>query len=247
MCTASVLRAPWIDGDGGSDDLLWRLVFNRDERHARSDASPPRAARVGDVNVISPRDPDGGGTWLAASSAGLVFAVLNETECPSPPSGAPGILSRGLVIPALAACRSLAEAADRVTRLPGHRYRPFRLLVVSDRGLLEAWAHGGPVSVSYTPATPRLFRTSSSLAPARTRRLREALFDRMVPAASLAAQDAFHRHRWPGAAASSVLMSRPDARTVSVTIVDVFARVIRVAYRRCPAGSPAVTSLARAA
>jgi hypothetical protein len=35
------------------------------------------------------------------------------------------------------------------------------------------------------------------------------------------AQDAFHAHRWEGRGAESVDMAREDARTVSVTTVEV--------------------------
>jgi hypothetical protein len=57
---------------------------------------------------------------------------------------------------------------------------------------------------------------------------RLALFEAMVrgpfdapgPAQALA-QDRFHRHVWPGRSEISVLMSRPDARTVSITSVEV--------------------------
>ena len=57
---------------------------------------------------------------------------------------------------------------------------------------------------------------------------RLALFDAMVRGDSEAAspaqpmaQDRFHRHRWPARPEISVLMSRPDARTVSMTTVEV--------------------------
>jgi hypothetical protein len=63
----------------------------------------------------------------------------------------------------------------------------------------------------------------------------------------MAAQDRFHAHRWRLAPAVSVLMTRADAGTVSVTIVDVFAHRVRLAYRPVPAGLADVTEMALAA
>jgi hypothetical protein len=43
------------------------------------------------------------------------------------------------------------------------------------------------------------------------------------------AQSRFHQHRWPDSPPTSVLMSRPAHRTVSITTVDV-AHTITMAY-----------------
>jgi hypothetical protein len=49
------------------------------------------------------------------------------------------------------------------------------------------------------------------------------LFASMVEGTpTAAAQDAYHRHAWAGRGAASVWMSRADARTVSVTVVESF-------------------------
>ena len=90
-------------------------------------------------------------------------------------------------------------------------------------------------------------RTSSSVRPAAARLLRSELFARLVPAASPAAQDCFHAHRWPGAPGASVLMSREDAATVSITTVEAFARGFRLTYRPLPGGAAVVTEMPRAA
>jgi hypothetical protein len=55
---------------------------------------------------------------------------------------------------------------------------------------------------------------------------RLALFEEMVvrTGATAAAQDEFHAHRWPDRPQVSVMMTRADARTVSVCRVEVDAR-----------------------
>ena len=94
MCTLTLLRAPWVD-DWTGEPPLWRLVFSRDERRNRPQALPPEETVVDGVHVVAPIDPVGGGTWLAVTSAGLVFALMNEYEAPATVADA----SRGLVIP----------------------------------------------------------------------------------------------------------------------------------------------------
>ena len=245
MCTVSVLRAPWSEPPAGVVLPRWRVAFNRDERRSRRPGLPPIVRDYEGVVAIHPVDPEGTGTWLAAMGVGLVFVLLNEPERPE--SAAGSFTSRGLVIPALLSARSLDEVATRLRRYPAERHRPFRLLVVSDAAVLEA-VHGGVgLSVTRHEASARLIRTSSSVEPAETRQRRSALFDRMVPTPSVAAQDRFHAHRWPLAPGASVMMARPDARTVSLTVVDVFAHGVRLAYRRLPDGRADVTELARAA
>jgi hypothetical protein len=246
MCTLSVLRGPWVDDLAGGELPRWRVVFNRDERRARVAGLPPVVADYGTVRASHPIDPEGGGTWLAASQAGLVFALLNEPEVPAAASGGPTV-SRGRVIPALLSARSLDEVEDRLGRYRADAHLPFRLLVVGEQAVVEAGHDATGFLVSRHDASPRLVRTSSSVEPAATRRRRLALFDRLVPRPSTAAQDAFHAHRWRLALGASVLMTRPGARTVSVTVVDVFAHGFRLAYRALPAGIADVTELTRAA
>ena len=240
MCTVSVLRGPFVDAP---DDLRWRVVFNRDERVDRPEARPPQVHRHGGVTALYPLDPEGGGTWIAATSAGLVLALLNETAgtvASRPPR------SRGLVVTQLLSSRSLEEVQFRLGQLPLEEYRPFRLLAVGDVGVLEA-AAAGDIRWRIHEPDARFVRASSSVAPAATVRKRRALFERLVSGASLAAQDAFHRHHGHSDPDASVIVRRPDAVTVSLTTIDAFARGFRLAYRPWPAGTPDVTDVPRAA
>jgi hypothetical protein len=63
MCTVT-----WeLDGDA------YRLYCNRDEKFTRATAEPPTAyvsAQTG-LRFLSPRDPDGGGTWLTVNELGM--------------------------------------------------------------------------------------------------------------------------------------------------------------------------------
>jgi hypothetical protein len=232
MCTVTVLR---------NGDTL-RVACNRDERRERPLAHPPFITLADGVQVLTPQDPQGRGTWIAASSSGLVFALLNAHSPGAPPAQAPR--SRGLVIPALVHALSLEEVAFRVADLPAEQFAPFRLVVAD---LLHAsefvFEEGEWRAVMHRLAHPLLF-TSSSLGDVIVEGPRRLLFEQMfatraswTPAAQ---QDAFHAHRWRDRPAVSVHMSRPDACTVSTTTVEVTARQVRMLYKpaHCAAGTP---------
>lgn len=186
----------------------------------------------------------GGAHGSPATSAGLVFALLNETEAPAPASD--GLISRGQVIPRLIGAASIDAVEQRLRERPLARHRPFRLIVVGETGILEV-VEAGVRSTARHPAAARFMRTSSSVRPAAARLLRSELFARLAPSASPAAQDRFHAHRWPGAPGASVLMSREDAATVSIATVEAFARGFRLTYRPWPGGAATVTEMPRAA
>ena len=244
MCTVSLIRGPFVD-DGG-DELRWRLVFNRDERRARADALPPGVHRYGAIRAVYPVDPEGRGTWIAATSAGLVFALLNETEAAASGRSPDPVISRGQVIPRLLGAASIQEVEARLDAVLPGRHRPFRLVVIGDDEVLEV-VDAGRRRVTRHPPAPRFMRTSSSVRPAAARLLRAELFDRLVPAASPLTQDRFHAHCWPGAPGASVLMSRADAATVSITTIEAFAHGFRLTYRARPGGAAVVTEMPRAA
>jgi hypothetical protein len=66
MCTVTFLPQ-------GTDFVL---THNRDEAPARSQQTLSRV-RLGDAEVLMPRDSGAGGTWIALSSAGYTVCLLN--------------------------------------------------------------------------------------------------------------------------------------------------------------------------
>ena len=92
---------------------------------------------------------------------------------------------------------------------------------------------------------PLLF-TSSGLGDHLVEGVRRELFDAFFqgPAGEWeAAQDAFHRHRWPGRGHLSVNMKRPDARTVSHAVIDVDGVRVRFRYHPAAPDEPAATTV----
>lgn len=224
MCTVTLMAR----ASGGL-----RLVTNRDEARTRPPGRPPRIwTSEGGVRALYPTDPVGGGTWVAAGETGLVLALLNGNPTPAPP-GAEEAISRGTIVPALVSARSVAEACERLESFELARVAPFRLLIAgvgAEEVRVAAWGlgpammgvAGGREGVVWSryPSGP-LCLASSGLGDERVAPRLE-LFDQWIGrhGATAEAQDSFHRHSWPDRREISVLMSRPDARTVSTTTIE---------------------------
>jgi hypothetical protein len=241
MCTLSALPGSLIERQVQSEieglafgapetAVLLRVVFNRDEKRDRSPAEPPRVVEADGHRAICPRDPDGGGTWLAATDAALVFALLNRTPRGGQPE--PGVRSRGLIIPALFGAESLDDARTRLRSLDPSEYAPFRLVVLAATGWLEAIADSKRLRVRLGDLSGWLVRTSSSLGDHLVTSRRAALAAAQLrnPHDPIATQDALHRHRWPQAPHLSVWMERQDALTVSRSTIELTRDRVRFVY-----------------
>lgn len=230
MCTLTLLREPHRTDTAGRGPL-WRLVFNRDEQRRRPEALPPAEQLCGSVRTLYPVDPQGGGTWIAATEHGVVFAVLNGAD-PAPGAADPRALgSRGEIIPALVTAAVRRAGDVPVETIESGRYRPFHLVIADDAAIIEVSSDGRTLRRTVARTDPWLMRTSSSFASDAVCDRRQGRFDAVATPVSALDQDAFHAQTEPDRPAFGVAMSRPDACTVSTTVVDVFAGVIRMTYR----------------
>jgi hypothetical protein len=114
MCTVTFTPTP----DG------YYLAMNRDERIARGPSGPPEVIQYGSTAAIYPRDVEGG-TWIAANSGGITFAVLNWNT-----GGVmqPKTRSRGCVIPALINAVSARKAKEELNNFQLEGILSFRLV-----------------------------------------------------------------------------------------------------------------------
>lgn len=221
MCTLSIIARP-----GGG----FRGVCNRDESRERTASLPPAWRTLdSDIRAIWPTDAAAGGTWIAAAESGILLSLLNYNPAPAvgPTACSPaskGLVSRGLIIPELIRHESVEEIASALQAMELSDFAAFRLVAAElsdgepqatefrwDRRLLERFVHEpGPVCFA-----------SSGLGDERVLP-RLQLFEQMMGSIPTpAAQDRFHAHQWADQPEISVLMSREDARTVSVTRVEV--------------------------
>lgn len=234
MCTVTLIRTA----------AGFRLLCNRDERRSRSPALPPRVRTSAGRRMLYPVDPDSGGTWLGVSDAGLMACLLNAN--PSRPGPDAGMRSRGEIVPALLHARSLDDALLAALALDVRAFPPFRLLLAdAERSIVIGTDGGAPMAESVRAGGPPLMLTSSSLGDRVVEGPRRALFNLLfaAPKDPLQAQTVFHRHRWDDQPHLSVSMRREDARTVSLTTVDLSGDVFGMTYTPLAEdGSPAAPS-----
>lgn len=219
VCTLSII--PLRDAPG-ADRRGFRIVTSRDEGRDRPPAHPPRIHRIGARRALWPVDALAGGTWIAAAENGLVLSILNANLHPAPPLPPPDqLISRGLIIPALIDSDTAREAIDRLRRdINLHDFAPFHLVAIDAKHIVNARWTRDSLDISERSDHFACYVSSGLGDHLMTPRIE--LFDRMfeVEDALASHQDAFHAHRWPDRPEISVLMSRDDASTVSITTVE---------------------------
>lgn len=238
MCTMTLLPL------AGPHGARLRIAFNRDESRMRAEALPPQVRACGARQAVMPIDSVSNGTWIAVNDAGLGAALLNlyrfDKFGREPHKGT---RSRGEIIPMLMECATIDEAFDRIfSRV--HRdtyYSPFSLVLTDGRNYQEYKRHGGSdgVTPKWAVERPRMF-TSSGLGDALVHTPRKRLFEEMFAASAdlVSTQDAFHRHQWPDHPELSVCMSRREARTVSLTVLELNDGDVQMAYYPAPPDEP---------
>jgi Transport and Golgi organisation 2 len=220
MCTVTVV--PLANG--------FRLACNRDERRDRPRALPPRVHVSGGRRCLWPVDPAGGGTWIGVNDAGVAMALLNRNPATSARSNR---FSRGRIIPMLLGSGSIDAALREAMSIDAASLAPFLLVVVADAAIGVVTTNGRRRALTRSCFRRPVLYTSSSLGDARVDGPRRKLFERLVvgdPEALVRGQASFHQHRWAQRPETSVLMSRPDAATVSRTVVEVTNGEIKLAY-----------------
>jgi uncharacterized protein with NRDE domain len=237
MCTVSVVAGVICNGQ------RWlRVACNRDELRTRPAALPPERRQVGDCRALLPIDPASGGTWIAATSAGLGFVLLNVN------SGVEDVYagkqSRGLIIPKLLDVADLDNAIRRVATIDAQRFAPFRLVLVSQWELAEFLWDGAAAQLLRREALKAAaFFTSSGLGDSLVDGARRRVFERYLVRATPTRewQDALHRHYWPDRPELSICMRRADARTVSFTTFEIGPDGVTLDYHANAPGQSAKT------
>jgi hypothetical protein len=215
MCTLS-----WIHDRQGC-----RIYFNRDEKRTRSPARPPKREMVDDVNVLTPADGNYGGSWLTVNEYGVAVAVLNyyEAEANFVDKSA-RFESRGHLVLKLSSSRSLSEASDRLKKIHAESYRPFILLIFNGEGQarMTRWdgqhVSGHEIKTMELPITTSSFKTPEVIAR-RHEKFRE--FRSAMSGEPDSMLSAFHHSRDGLGGPYSVTMTRPDALTVSFSMVTI--------------------------
>jgi uncharacterized protein with NRDE domain len=235
MCSVSILSSVTRHGE-----RFVRAACNRDERRTRPTALPPVRRAFGNHCAVFPIDPVAGGTWIAVTSAGLGFTVLNRNDAQQPKREYQH--SRGLIIPELLSAETLEEAVDRVFDLEAAQFVPFRLVLLSDHEYAEFLSGDQTVELRCrSDLTSPAFFTSSGLGDHFVDVPRRDVFRQFLRngSANRQKQDALHCHCWPDRPELSICMSRSDARTVSYTTLEIRRSQVALHYHADAPGTAA--------
>ncbi len=194
------------------------LTHSRDEKAIRPAAHRPIEFRIGARQVTFPQDPQGHGTWIAASAQATV-CLLNGAFTPHLPRP-PYKHSRGLLIPHFFTYPSVhmfAEAYDFC------HIEPFTLIVAEADRLVELRWNGKRLFMhEKEPNRPHIW-SSATLYTADVIEKREEWFrdwQHQNPYPSVETIRRFHQTAGDGDQANSLRMNRQNALlTLSLTSI----------------------------
>lgn len=210
MCTVS-----WLYNHQG-----YHVFFNRDEQRSRAIARPPKVISNDGHAFIMPQDPQGQGTWMGVTSAGVSICLLNYYQG-KVPSGT--LISRGQLVRNLLEAVHVEAIQRHLNTIDLSHFAPFSLLVFTPN-------HTTPMSYLWTgsqlqniaqltsPYTSSGvdFPVVSSHRQASYQTLRNR--DEEINVATL---QRFHQSHLPEKSMFSVCMHRADAHTVSLSHIHV--------------------------
>ncbi len=213
---------------GKQGDRLW-VCFNRDEQRKRLPAERPQIHSAGKAHLAYARDPEGGGTWFAVNSTGLVVALLNHyPDAPGQPPPRPR--SRGLLVPQLAQAGSVSAARKALAAMQLHCYRPWTIFLLSQEASSKASWNGSVLD--WADDCPS-FETSSSFRPSEVARWRSAQWERHLEDQPATPESVSRLFRQTASdLAYGFTMDRDDARTVSQITLE-FSREV-ASFRYAP-------------
>ncbi len=220
VCTLSW----WRDGTS------YGLFFNRDESRLRPEAEIPSCFEMAGVSYLSPVDPEGGGTWIWVNRNGVIGCLLNNylvcNDGPAEP------VSRGLLLKSLVTQKDSESLCQSVSMVELRNYKGFSIFAMDpNHHRLATWDGANLCLLPEEEVRNPL--SSSGYLPdqiiAHRKKLYDSRFD-SFPFQDPKALFSYHTFHDPALPAHSVLMSRPDARTVSISQVSVAARTIRFSY-----------------
>jgi hypothetical protein len=214
MCTVTIIH---LSGGG------YRVVHSRDEQRSRATGTSPkehilRASDGSPIRAHWPIDPDAGGTWVASCENGLTHGILNvNIDAPAPKEPRK---SRGHLIPPRILMDFPERIIDSLQSEDLAHYTTFRYFVAAPREVRIARWDGEDLVIEVHKGTDPICMASSGLGDELVQ-CRLPLFDELVRAdPTPQSQDAYHEHLWPDRPEYSVMMSRKDARTVSIVSVE---------------------------
>jgi len=234
LCTLTLLRSGLGPSVRGNDQPRARIVMNRDEQRTRPAALGPRVVACPPRMAIMPVDPISGGTWIGCNDRGIAACLLNSTHDVRSSPASMGLRSRGGVVPLLLAAADFDGALQLARSLDAAAFPAFRVLITDASRHAVLRADGVATRVeALAPIDDGVMLTSSGLGDELVQQPRRVVFDQMIAAEASPqqlrdiehlreAQDSFHAWTGGDQPALNVNMNRADARTVSITVIELF-------------------------
>ena len=222
MCTVTALRR----ADG------WLVTMNRDERRDRPDGEPP--FHWGRPDMLAPRDPEAGGTWIGVRPDGVWACLLNAylTEAEELPIPEPQ--SRGRIIPSLLASD---DPAALLRAIEFERTHGFRLWLGGPEGVLEFLWDQRRLQETPIQDDQWAFVTSSLYEREVVLKARGEAYEKWRGEGAPFADNglpALHLERYGLEPTHAMLMARPMSKTRSITQIEIAGDTI--AMRHWPEG-----------
>ena len=213
MCTVTYLP------DTGRGYIL---TSSRDEQTTRPSAQGPVCEKFSGYTLLFPKDPKGGGTWIATSSKRRSVCLFNGAFKAHIPRY-PYRQSRGLIVLDFFKFDSIAKFSANYNF---DNIEPFTLIVTNNRSLYEfKWDGINTYILKHDPGKPAIWSSATLYSP-QIIELRESWFlDWRIkyPAAMQSEILNFHLSAGDGNKEYDILMERKtlSLKTVSITSLSV--------------------------
>lgn len=223
MCTLTYLPLP-------EDQYI--LTTNRDESPDRGLASFPEYHHVEGKNIVFPKDPKAGGTWVATSDNGISVCLLNGANEPHD-FNPPYRMSRGKVVMEAIEC---IKPDEFFKNYDFTGIEPFTMVVLFHDPLLKIlefkWDGKDTFLESIDTKKPRLW-ASAQLYTKESIQNRKTWFKEWLienKHYSLEAIKDFHENAGFGDLKNDMVMDRGDVKTVSITSICSLKGVVIMAH-----------------
>jgi len=209
MCTVTFIR----------EQEHFFITSNRDEKIHRGKALPPAIYNIGSTDLLFPKDPDAGGTWIVLKNNTTAAVLLNGGfvgHQPVPPYRR----SRGLILLDIVTASEPEGCFDTIN-LAG--IEPFTLIILQDLTLYECRWDGQQKCKVLLDAQQNYIWSSATLYPKSTQQQRVKWFAKwQVNNPHPSPENIFHFHRFAGDGdrQNDVQMNR-DGQLLTVSITGI--------------------------
>ncbi len=201
------------------------FTSNRDESKERAKAFFPKLMRFKNLQVMFPKDPDQGGTWIAAGNDGRVICLMNGAFQPHQ-TNPPYRKSRGLVV---LASFEYSSFDDFIRQINLQQIEPFTLIMWEPNNpqmqLKELrWDGQQKHFQQHNPYRPQIW-SSTQLYPQRVQKKRQQWFEDWLKENTVRDLEAirhFHHYGGEANAEENLRMTKyQEVETLSITSVEI--------------------------